>query len=156
MRMLPQGGHGVNAPQVGPEHAATMLIGLAAEKAVHAPVAVMDYASLTALKGDFGGRKIFAEALELILSDQELAEGVETVRICRSWKEATIFYQKGERRKVTKFAPSDRPETGYGFPVSVDLSFSGGFLSQLALELAEDVPVKWGPPPKLSERESEK
>ena len=130
--MLPQGGHGVNAPQVGPEHAATMLIGLAAEKAVHAPVAVVDYAPMTALKGDFGGRKIFVEALELILSDQEIAEGVETVCICRSWKEATIFYYEGASQQVT-FASPDRPKNGHEFGARVGLSFSGGFLNQLGV-----------------------
>ena len=141
-RMLPTGGRGTNAPEMAPEHAATLLIALGgAERAVDAHKAVLEYAPMVPKDTngrDFLGSETFAEALTDILSDGALADRVEEIRICRSWEEATITYRTETGNiERQRYAPADQPETGYGFAVRNEIVFGAGFISQVALDLSQ-------------------
>ncbi|MGF7177013.1 hypothetical protein [Azospirillum doebereinerae] len=129
--MLPKGGRGLHAPDIGPDHAATILIAMAAaSKAVDAGARVLDYwglASVAILDGL--GAATFHEGLTAVLSDPGLAGRVDCVRVCRSWPEARIGIQGTEHVYRNPCVPTGKPG------VWEDLTFDGALIHQLAITL---------------------
>ena len=80
----------------------------------------------------------FGEALYRILADHAYKLKVKRVIICKLWREASIEWTSGGKLKRATYRAEDLPKTGYGFAVREDTTFSGGFLHQLAIDLAED------------------
>lgn len=154
-RMLPTGGgRGPNAPEVGPEQAANVLISLAvSDRAVDAVQSVVTYAPLKPATGGrwdgFGGCETFADALTLILEDYGDKYGVEEVVICRTWPMA-IITRKAPDGEVQTFVygyDSCATANAEGYRTStvrVETRFSGGFLHQLAIDLRGNYPVAPG------------
>lgn len=143
MKMLPTGGRGLNAPAIEAKHAANILIALAAaEKAVETHIAIITYApmvpkSATPGKFDFLGCESFADALTKILDTPAVADRIKEISVCRSWPEATIFFDESSdgKSKQERYAPADQPDNGYGYGVRNDIIISGGVLAQLANDL---------------------
>ncbi|MGH6924590.1 MAG: hypothetical protein ACRED5_12700 [Propylenella sp.] len=83
-RMLPVGGRGLHAAQIGPRDAATMLIAVSGSKnAVDAVTAVMTFAPLVPIGGrtrSFAGCETLSEAIEDMLAKPALADRVLEVR----------------------------------------------------------------------------
>ncbi|MBK1839966.1 hypothetical protein JHL17_21400 [Azospirillum sp. YIM B02556] len=129
--MLPKGGRGLHAPDIGPDHAATILIAMAsASKAVDAGVRVLDYWGLaSAAIVDGLGAATFHDGLTAVLSDPALANRVDHVRVCRSWPEARISIQGAELVYRNPCAPIDKSH------VREDLTFDGALIHQLAIVL---------------------
>jgi hypothetical protein len=151
-RMLPQGGHGVNAPQISAEHAATMLIGVAAAaRPGQVCEAVLKYAPMRAECPDewgFAGKQTFGEALTHILDTPGLWPGkssgnktrVDRVEICCDAPEATVFYDNHEGEEVPyRYAvdPDDR------YPIRRNVTIRAAALAQIALDLKEEIESGW-------------
>ncbi|CAO3351904.1 hypothetical protein [Azospirillum melinis] len=145
-RMLPTGGgRGLNAPEIGPEQAATVLISLAvSDRAVDAVQSVLTYAPLKPATGGqfdgFGACETFGEALTLILEDYGAKYDVEEVVICRTWPMAIITRKApdGEIQEFVYGYDSSGTANAEGYRASivrVETRFSGGFLHQLAIDL---------------------
>ena len=135
LRMLPQGGRGLHAPQIAAEHAANLLISLGTtDNATEAAIFVMTYAPMIEKDGTFLGTS-FAETLTALLEDPGWKLGVQEVRMCHSWPEATVLKKDG---KIVRFGPEDQPETGYGYLTRTETVFTDGFLQELAMYLAEE------------------
>ena len=146
--LLPQGGHGRHAPTVGPEAAATLLLGMAAsEKAVDAPNAVIEYAQIVpvsergepvSIKNAFAGCETFGEALTAILRDPKLASEVDSVEVNRSWVGATIRYRNMKEQRYL-------PKGGNAGPnqAVVVVTLAGSLLAQIALDLEDDDDSGW-------------
>jgi hypothetical protein len=117
-RKLPHAGRGRESPPVGPEHVATLLIGLAAtSRAVEVVQAVEVYEALVPLRGRrddaLTRAPTFATALSSVVLDLSLGSVIRDVVICQSWPEATIRYVKGKKQKnrADVFVPSaGRPQ----------------------------------------------
>lgn len=137
MRMLPQGGHGINAPEVGAEHVATVLCSLAARTAVDAVHAVSRLANLPPQGTPFAASATFAEALELILSDPNEEAQVQRVVMCQTWPEAQIVWKGGSAHElVSLYRPSpDLMEGIHPGLIRVDVTLPGEFLGRLARDL---------------------
>lgn len=142
MRMLPTGGRGLNAPAIEAEHAANILIALAAaEKAVGVHDAIMNYAPMVTRPrspGDFDflGCKSFAETLTKILDTPAVANRIKEISICRSWPEATIIYQTSEgESKQEHYTPAG--QSASGCLVQNNIVISGMVLEQFAIDLKQ-------------------
>lgn len=152
-RMLPQGGHGVNAPQISAEHAATMLIGVtAAARPGQVCEAVLQYAPMPADHPDewgFAGNQTFGEALTYILDNPRLWPGkrsgkktrVDRVEICCDAPEATIFYDNQDGEEVPYRYAVD-PDHRY--PIRRNVTIGASALTQIALDLKEEIESGWG------------
>lgn len=138
---LPVGGRGLNAPHIMPQHAALILISLAAtNRAVETADATRAYASLEPVNplAPFAGQTMFADALGAILSDPYFRLKVSAVVVCRTWQEAIIKYRHGRRERSTIYRPPGSLElNSYSNRVREDLTLGGGILQQLAIDLAE-------------------
>lgn len=127
---LPVGGRGLNAPAMEPAHAAAILIAAAvAQSASDSPVAVDRYGAMKPIDKVDG--HTFYEVLTAILSDPTDKLDLQHVTICRSWPEAEIRF--GQHAVI--YRATDLPTQGYGFPIRVDVTFSGGVLQYLAMEI---------------------
>lgn len=137
-RMVPTGARGTNAPDISAEHAATVVISLAAsDRVADAVQAVLAYAPLKpASDGQFEGfaGETFADALTAILEDYEARYRITEVVVCRSWPMARISTRAAEgeiKDYVYGVAPADvRTDT-----VRVETRLSGSFLRDLANKL---------------------
>lgn len=137
--LLPVGGRGLNAPHITAQHAALILISLAAtNSAVETVEAVPAYASMEAVGPDtlFSGQVMFADALGGILADRYGMMEILEVFICRTWPEAKIKYQRGGRERKTVYRPPGSPKIKSVNRVGVGVTLGGGILQQLALDLA--------------------
>jgi hypothetical protein len=141
-RMLPSGGHGVNAPHIGAEHAATLLIGLAAcRTAADVVPSVATYAPMipvgTVDGSDFLGCGTFADAMEKILGSYDPAKPIARVIVHRSWPQAEIYWRKGRSGVDQKqtYRPAESKEVGYGFLLSESVTIDGALLHQLSIDL---------------------
>jgi hypothetical protein len=132
---LPQGGHGVNAPHIGPGDATTLLIGLAA---TDAQSRVVDGATLyEALipvepRADGVPDGTLGEMLAMLLADPAPADTVHTVHVDRSWPAATISFRDG---RVQHYSVDGQLEMG---TLRMGVTIHGSVLTQLALDLADD------------------
>lgn len=142
-RMLPSGGHGINAPTIAPEHAATLVIGVACCK-VGADVvpSVATYATMRPVGAehglDFLGCQSFAETLELILSSPEAAGRIARVIVYRSWPQTDVIWIGADgAENVQSYRPETAPRTGFGFGMFEAVTIQASFLSQLALDLSQ-------------------
>lgn len=137
--MLPVGGRGLNAPDIEPQHAAAILLSLAAsDRAPDAVDAARTRLEMVPVEGKSpAATQNFATALAAILSDPDYKLKVKRVVVCRTWPEASIEYRgtHGKREFVT-YRPADFPKQGYGFAARVDTTLDGGLLHQLAIDLA--------------------
>src|SRR5438045_3744774 len=134
--LLPIGGRGLNAPDITPEHAALILIGLAAaRRAADVKAAVQTYASMPALGEAFFGAETFARALTLMLSSWRTLRSelkIKGVVVCTTWPEAAVHFWSGageEQTAVYGEATVEHPGPG----MRADVTFSPATLSMLAL-----------------------
>jgi len=137
--LLPVGGRGLNAPDIEPEHAAAILVSLAAtERAADAAEAVRAYSAMLLVAGKrFGETPSFGESLAAILGDSADELKVEEVVVCRTWPEAVVKFRGPRRRLETAvYRPERSPPQGYGFGARVDTTLMGGLLQQIAIDLA--------------------
>ncbi len=142
LRMLPTGGRGLNAPDLSPEHAATILIAMsAAAKATDTNHAVATYATMRPVASehgfDFLGCQSFAEVLELILSSPETAARIARIVVYRSWPQADLIWLGADgAENVQSYRSDNAPQTGFGFGMYEAVTLTASFLSQLALDLS--------------------
>lgn len=156
MRLLPQGGHGVNAPAIDASHAALVVLALGAtDRATDAVHAATECAELVpvqdvdACNNPFGSAS-FSVALSQALSQpgsEVWGEGpgsIDSVRICRSYPEAVIRVQTvgGSFSNLLYRREGARADMSAGL-IRIDAEFSAGLLHQLAIELAGDDSGEW-------------
>ncbi|WP_341991848.1 hypothetical protein [Azorhizobium sp. AG788] len=144
LRMLPTGGRGRHAPEIGAEHVATILIAVAgASKAIDAAYAVTRFAGL----GEVGSAgETFAEALTDILDSEELARVVKSVRLCHSHTFAEIEYDGGrparrffQEEDIAKMEKGLGTVEGFAGASIMDQTVIGGaVIHQLSIDLNED------------------
>lgn len=91
---------GRNAPNLSAEQVASALIALCAvDRAHESVVEAMHYESLVCTKGAFKRRKVFHEALTAVVSDPEICDSVQTVRLNQSVRTATIYWNDPDNPK---------------------------------------------------------
>lgn len=92
---LPKGGRGLNAPDIGAEEAAVILVALAGSgKGLEADVRL---AKLETLSCDFDdlGRLSLVQGLTMILEDPDVFGSIKEVRIGRTTRHAVVSYLGG-------------------------------------------------------------
>ncbi len=140
MRMLPVTGRGLSAAQIGPEHAATILIAMAAaERAPDAAFAASTYGALPPESGRYAdpiGTENFGDALATILGDINIAARVQSLRVYRDRPEAVlrIATSGGDVVEARYIA------VGAGLPgaARVVCEMNGSLIAEVASELDGD------------------
>jgi len=140
--LLPVGGRGLNAPEITPEHAALILIGLSAThtgRSADVLDAVKTYGPMPPVGEAFADATSFADAMTSILSSWNALRSVLTVHsvvVCATWPEATvnIMTKTGERLAFVYGNP-DVEHPGPG--MRADVTFSPATLSMLSRRLQE-------------------
>jgi hypothetical protein len=109
---LPNGGRGPNAPEIGPEEAAVVLVALAGSgKGLEADLRLEKLETLSCKFEGFG-RLGLIQALTMILEDPDVFASIHEVRISRTTRHAAISYlgkaedvfsESRSRRKSDKF-----------------------------------------------------
>ena len=131
--LLPQGGRGGNAPDVGPRHVAVALIGFAAStNASHIAAAVETYGTMSLVAGNIAGNGSFLEALTIVFENPHLAARIETLRICRSWPEARIVARRDDRDpEMAHYARAADRAAARDRHLRIDVTLAGALIRTL-------------------------
>lgn len=141
--VLPVGGRGLNAPDITVEHAAAILIGLAAaRRARDIPDAVQTYGLMAPIGQPFEGARCLTDLLVLLLASWKKLRSrikIEGLVVCTTWPEATLHFvdQNGQRHAVI-YGAENQPHPGPG--MRADVTFSPATLSMLSMLLTEGDP----------------
>lgn len=131
---LPLGGRGVNAPDIGPDEAAWVMVGLAAtDVAAQAGYGFHRQLGLE-LYGNEQPRhaKHFVDAVQVILGSADWASEVAEVRVGRSYPLSQIIYADGHVERFT-----ERGERAFGTAsFRSEGVLAGGLLHQVAIDLS--------------------
>ena len=138
--LLPNTGRGRGSPDLTPQHAANIIIGLgASERADLAGAAVILYSALKPSSGDkwgFAGYQTVGELVTEILEDWENKLGIETLSICRSWPMVTLSLTDKPDFRYGYDQAADAEKDGFKtYPIRQEMVFNAGVLTQIALEL---------------------
>jgi hypothetical protein len=111
MKRLPTGGRGPNAPRIGPEEAAAILIALAGSaKGAEADLRLTKLAGLSLVQG--GKAKTLINAVTQLLKHPELLAGLREVRVGRTTRHAVFVSNDGRteefRSEIQKAAVSNK------------------------------------------------
>lgn len=113
---LPQGGHGVNAPDAKPFHAANLLLALAAaETGKYIVKEFTPYLALESKRGD-----VLVDVLADVLADVGEANKIELVTVSRSHLWAKIEWRDGRSEEFKPAQPKPERSTGMRQYVTID------------------------------------
>lgn len=137
-KMLPVGGRGLNAPKIGPDEAAWVLIGLAgSDAAAQAAWALHKQLELRMVPGSAPRHSDeFVSVVQILLGNPDWAGEVVELRVGRSHALSQIIYRDGH---VERFVGPDAPHlaAGGGMRFRTEGVIGGGMLHQIAIDLAE-------------------
>jgi hypothetical protein len=133
--LLPTGGRGPHAPNISPEHAAYMLLGLgSASVAADAGRAAKRYASFVNPAAPKAGTLLIY--LTDLLSHPDAANKIEEVRMCRTHPWVMIVAADGQR---VIYRPPNEKHTGtkdYMTGGREEYVIGAGLLHQIAIDIA--------------------
>ena len=138
---LGQSGHGRRSPNLDPDTAATLLIGLSVGvNAGRCHEAVLSHRPMppAGKSPRFFGNQTFGEALSHVLADITDKLKVERVVINKSWPEGIIEWKAGGKLKRAIYRGEELADTGYGLAAWDNFEMSGGFLHELACRIADE------------------
>jgi hypothetical protein len=137
---LPTGGRGLNAPDITAEHAAIILIGLAAaRRSKDIPNAVETYGLMLPVAEPFESANRLRDVLTLLLTSWEQLKSrfkINGLVVCTTWPEATLHFtdQTGQSHALIYGAQG---EAHPGPGMRADVTFSPATLSMLSMLLTE-------------------
>ncbi|MEA1015576.1 hypothetical protein [Sphingosinicella sp. LY1275] len=137
---LPIGGRGVNAPDIGPDEAAWVMIGLAATDV--AAQAALRFALQLELALPEGASprhaRNFVDAVQALLGSPETAWEVWEIRVGRSHNFSQIVYRDGHVEPfVLPNVPLSKATSVGSMAFRSEGIISGGLLHQVAIDLSE-------------------
>ena len=109
---LPKGGRGTNAPVIGPDEAATILIAVAGSaRANEADVRVAKLETL--VRDGRPGACTLREAVTSLLRDPESLDAMAQVRIARTRRKAAFIFRDGRVEEFHTAKPDSRADRYY-------------------------------------------
>lgn len=138
--LLPNSGRGRGAPDLTPQHAANIIIGLgASDRADLAGAAVILYSALKPSTGEsfgFAGCQTAGEMVTSLLEDHEDRYDIYSLTFCRSWPKITVTLSKSRVFEFGYNTSENAAKAGFKtLAIRQEVIFEGPVIAQIASDL---------------------